>query len=126
MKKRTLRRKIIIREYDFERVRDQAFRPLGICTLYDRAEFVPLNKDALEHENLIKLLKNGENKNLFKPTSVPAIFLFNIKDHLYDQKYIEWHSEYDDEGYIWVQARKNTPRTRLGWGVFEKDLESRL
>jgi hypothetical protein len=126
MKKRTLRRKVIIREYDFERVREQVFNPLGIHTLYDRAEFIPLNKEALEQENLIKLLKSGENRNPFKPTSIPAVFLFNIRDHLYNQKYIDWNSEYDEEGYIWVQARKNTPRTRLGWGVFEKDLESRL
>jgi hypothetical protein len=123
---RTLRRKVIIREYDFEKVRNRAFSPVGITSLYDRAEFIPLNKDLLEHQNLIKLLKDGENRNPFKPTTVPAIFLFNIREYLYDLKYVDWNSEYDDQGYIWVQSRKNTPRTRLGWGIFEKDLESRL
>ena len=123
---RTLRRKVIIREYDFDKVRNQAFKLVGIAAIYDRAEFIPLNKDSLEQENLIKLLKDGENRNPFKPTTVPAIFLFNIREYLYDAKYVDWNSEYDDHGYIWVQSRKNTPRTRLGWGIFEKDLTSRL
>lgn len=127
---RTLRRKVIIREYDFNKVQNQAFAPLAYMglleTLYDRAEFRPLKKDDLEKENLLKLMKEPDKSNPFKPTEIPALFLFNIKDYLYNEKYIEWNAEYDEDGYIWVQARKNTPRSRLGWGYFEKDLESRL
>jgi hypothetical protein len=130
MKTRTLRRKVIIREYDYEKVYSQAFAPLCfmglVNTLYDRAEFIPLTKTKLEHENLICLLKESSRSNPLRPTEVPALFLFNAKDYLYNQKYIDWHSEYDDSGYIWIQARKNTPRSRLGWGIFEKDVISRL
>jgi hypothetical protein len=134
MKTRTLRRKVIIREYDYERVRKQAFAPLTFMgmldTLYDRSEFKLITRQQLEHENLIKLLKDDKKtglfQNLLKPTTIPSLFLFNVKDYLYDQRYIEWHSEYDEDGYIWVQARKNTPRSRLGWAIFEKDLISRL
>ena len=77
-------------------------------------------------ENLLKLMKEPDRSNPFKPTEIPALFLFNIKGYLYNEKYIEWNAEYDEDVYIWVQARKNTPRSRLGWGYFEKDLESRL
>ena len=52
---RTLRRKVIIREYDFERVKREAFAPTGIHTLYDRAEFVPLNQEAIEKYGLYNL-----------------------------------------------------------------------
>lgn len=124
---RTLKRKVIIREYDFNKVKEQA---TGLyydgMSLYDRVSFSPLSRDNLEKENLLRLLKDPNKTNPFKPTEVPALLLFNIKDYLFNQKYIEWNAEYDKDGYIWVQARKNTPRSKLGWGIFEKDLNSRL
>ena len=119
---RTLRRKVIIREYDFNKVKEQA---TGLyydgMALYDRVSFNPLSRDHLEKENLLRLLKTPEKTNPFKPTEIPALLLFNIKDYLFNEKYIEWNAEYDEDGYIWVQARKNTPRSKLGWGIFEKD-----
>ncbi len=124
---RTLKRKVIIREYDFNKVKEQA---TGLyfdgTALYDRVSFYPINRDNLEKENLLRILKNPDKTNPFKPTEVPALLLFNIKDYLFNQKYIEWNAEYDNDGYIWVQARKNTPRSRLGWGIFEKDLKCRI
>ena len=54
------------------------------------------------------------------------MLLYNLKDYLYNQKYYEWNVSLDDDGYVCVQARKNTPKTRIGWAVFEKDLVSRL
>ncbi len=130
VKIKVLKRKVIIREYDFERVKTQAFSPLSMMgsleTLYDRAEFRPLVREELEKENLVKILKNPDKKNPFKPTEIPASLLFNIKDYLYNENYTKWHSEYDSEGYIWIQARKNTPRSRLGWAIFEKDIESKI
>lgn len=127
---KTLRRRVIIREYDFDKVRTQAFSPLSfaetISTLYDRAEFKPFTRDGLEKEHLLQILKKPKHENPFKPTQIPAIFLYNLRDYLYNEKYINWNAEYDDEGYIWVQARKNTPRSRLGWGIFEKDLTCRI
>lgn len=124
---RTLKRKVIIREYDFNKVKEQA---TGLyfdgTSLYDRVRFDPINRDNLEKENLLRILKNPDKTNPFKPTEVPALLLFNIKDYLFNQKYIEWNAEYDNDGYIWVQARKNTPRSKLGWGIFEKDLKCRI
>lgn len=125
---RILKRKVIIREYDFHKVKADALS-VGFSShyvLYDRAEFKPLKRDDLEKENLLRILKQPEKSNPFKPTEIPALFLFNVKDYLYNEKYIDWNAEYDEDGYIWVQARKNTPRTRLGWAIFEKDLYSRV
>lgn len=128
MKTRTLRRKVIIREYDFEKVKEQAIGPIGFIVdmrLYDRAEFTPLKLDEMEKLHLVNVLK-GKDIRMYESLTFPSVLLLKLKDYLYNEKYIEWNPEYDEDGYVWIQARKNTPRTRLGWGVFEKDLTSRL
>jgi len=130
MTKRTLRRRVIIREYDYKRVREQALGSLLDlpCTLYDRAEFMPLNQENLEKLKMIELLK-GKQSPLAKTNPElknPALLLFHLKDYLYDKRYIDWNVDIDEDGYLCVQSRKNTPRTRLGWAVFEKDYESKL
>ncbi len=123
---KVLRRKVIIREYDFERVRAQAFVPLktmGIPdTLYDRAEFTPFTKDSINRDYVMKILGDKTKKSLAKPNHYPSNWLFDMKDSLYSEKYINYHPEFDEDGYMWVQSRKNTPKSRLGWAVFEKDL----
>jgi hypothetical protein len=132
MTTRTLRRRVIIREYDFEKVKNQA---IGVNyyfnvgnSLYDRAEFIPLNQDTLEKLKLTELLKGKTGPLTEVRTNMknPALLLYNLKDYLYDQKYFEWNVDLDDEGYICVQARKNTPRTRIGWAIFEKEIVCRI
>jgi hypothetical protein len=127
MKTRLLRRRVIIREYDFNKVRDQALFPVS-SSIYDRAEFVPLNKDNLEKIKLAEILrgKTGFLTELNTDLKNPALLLYNLKDYLYNPRYFEWNVDIDEDGFICVQARKNTPRSRIGWGVFEKDLISRL
>lgn len=129
MQNRTLTRKIIIREYDFNRVRDEAFSVvMGHGALYDRAEFTPLNHDNLEKLKLIELLK-GKNTLLSVATvnlEFPAITLYQLKDYLYSEKYCRWKVTIDDDGFLCVQARNNTPKSRIGWGVFQKDLTCRI
>ena len=130
MKKRTLRRKVIIREYDFNKVKADALS-VGFATqyvLYDRAEFMPLNQETLEKLKLVEVLKGKENVLTKVDSSLknPALLLYNLKDYLYDERYINWQVSIDEDGYLCVQSRKNTPKTRIGWGVFEKDFESRL
>jgi hypothetical protein len=129
MKTRTLRRRIIIREYDFSRVRDEAFAVvMGEGTLYDRAEFTPLNEDNLEKLKLVEILKGKSsilaNTNL--NLEIPALTLYQLKDYLYSEKYCNWTVTIDEDGFLCVQARKNTPKSRIGWGVFEKDTVCRI
>jgi hypothetical protein len=129
---KTLRRKVIIREFDFYKVKSQAFAPLAMMgsleTLYDRAEFTPLNQENLEKLKVLEILKGKQTKlsDIELDLKRPAILVAQLRDHLYNDKYYQWNVTVDDEGYICVQARKNTPISRLGWAVFEKDIESRL
>lgn len=127
MTNRILRRRVIIREYDFEKVRAQAIGEVGFMrwgALYDRAEFTPLTLEGLEKENVVDLLKGKERK--FRALDQPNLMLYYLKDYLYNEKYFDWDIKYDENKQLWIQARKNTPRTRLGWGIFEKDLSCKI
>ncbi len=127
---RTLKRKVIIREYDFNKIKAHALSDIyydGI-SLYDRVEFTPINQAVLEKLKIQDILK-GKTSPFTESTwtlELPAILLYNLKDYLYNDQYYNWNPSVDEDGYICVQARRNTPKTRLGWGVFEKDLECRL
>ena len=126
---RTLRRRVIIREYDFKRVAAQATSTTyGDVTLYDRVSFMPLDQDALEKIKLQEILRGKSNilTDLDVDFSKPRLLLYNLKDFLYNEKYTEWKVTEDEDGYICVQSRINTPISRVGWGIFEKDYESRL
>jgi hypothetical protein len=119
MKTRTLTRRIIIREYDFNRVRDEAFSVIsGNGSLYDRAEFTPMSNDTLEKLKLVELLK-GKRTQLSQAAlnlEIPALTLYQLKDYLYSEKYCQWKVTIDEDGYLCVQARKNTPKSRIRLG----------
>ena len=127
---RTLKRKVIIREYDYKKIHDQA---TGLyydgMSLYDRVKFLPLNAETLEQLKLVEILKGKEHNPLIASewnNNVPAMMLYHLRDYLYDERYYNWEVSIDEDGYLCVQARKNTPKTRIGWGEFEKDLECRI
>ena len=127
---RTLKRKVIIREYDFNKIKDHALGHYYAdnMSLYDRVSFMPLNQEALEKLQVERILR-GKDDTLTEtpwPLELPAVFLYQLRDYLYNTQYYNWNPTIDEEGYICVQARKNTPKTRIGWGVFEKDLQCRL
>ncbi len=129
---RTLRRKVIIREYDFKKVKAEAVN-IGFAShiiLYDRMTFTPLSEDSLEKLKLQEILKGKTGPLTQVDTdlawSKPLALVFQLRDYLYSDKYYRWRVTTDEEGYLCVQARKNTPKSRLGWAVFEKDLVSRL
>lgn len=124
---RVLRRKVIIREYDFFKVEKQAIGNIGfvkMATLYDRASFTPLNEDSLEKLKLAEILKGKENDltNLRVDLTHPASVLYYLRDYLYNSKYYDWNLSMDETGCICVQSRSNTPKSRLGWAIFEKDM----
>jgi hypothetical protein len=129
MKKRILKRKVIIREYDFKKVEEQA---LGLhydgMALYDRVSWTPINQDTLEKLKLQELLrgKTGPLTTAVFDLTMPTILVAQLRDYLYDTRYYKWHITIDEEGFLCVQSRTNTPRTRLGWGIFEKDVVSRI
>jgi hypothetical protein len=126
---RTLKRKVIIREYDFEKVKQQAFMPIGLGSLYDRVQFIPLNQEGLEKSKVLEILQGKKDTPLIKADwndNVPAMLLYHLRDYLYDKRYYDWKVSLDEQGYVCVQARNNTPKTRVGYGIFEKDFTSRI
>lgn len=118
-----LRRRCIIRQYDYLK-----FVDVYIPIYYHTAEFTPVTIKELEQERLFQILKNNSTDNQ-RPGSMtnaytgnleyPRNYLKAMQDYLYNPEYIKWFSDYDQDGYMWIQARSNTPRTMLGWGVFE-------
>lgn len=125
MKERTLRRRCIIRETDFEKVKRKAFMPIGVDILYDRADWQPITRESIERDMILKGLK-GQMMPRGGSWLIPEDYLLYSQDSLYDQRYTRWNARYDSQGYLVVQARSNVKTVRLGWAVFEKDLVSRL
>jgi hypothetical protein len=122
---RTLRRKVIIREYDYKKVAHDALLNRQAIALYDRASFSPIKLTDLEKHQMIEILK-GKEQPTWRDLQSPAIALYNVKASLYDPRYYDWQVTFDEEGYLCVQSRKNTPLSRIGWGIFEKDLTARI
>lgn len=113
---RTLRRRILIREYDYNQIEYRA------KTLYDRVTFTPICRKDLEQEELVLMLKNPEN-DWDPPWGLEdtiSILLWRNKVLLYNQDYIRWRLT-DEIDSITIQSRKNTPVSKLGWATFEKD-----
>ncbi len=128
--KRTLKRKVIIREYDYRKVADEATGAFfdGVA-LYDRAKFIPLNQEEFEKLKVLDILKGKKHTPILEAEcgfDRPTMLLHELRDYLYNYKYCQWRVSIDEDGYMCVQSRSNTPKTRLGWAEFEKDLECRL
>ena len=122
MTRRVLRRRCIIREYDYLGVAREARELIAGEPLYDRVSFEPISQDQLEKQSLIMMLKGHDRWMRWAPHQYPIHTLELLKDYLYDRRYLGWTATWDQEGQMWIQSKRNTPRTRLGWGVFEKDL----
>ena len=91
--------------------------------------FLPIDQEALEKLKVVEILQGKEHTPLLKSDwndNVPAMMLYQLRDYLYDKRYYEWKVTIDEQGFICVQSRNNTPRTRIGWAVFEKDLTCRI
>lgn len=118
---KTLRRRCVIREYDFKHVRGEALSTCYGYAIYDRAEFTPLTKENIEQEYLVSVLKGKEFKP-FKDVKYPTSLMYALKDYLYNQRYFSWNTWFDQDNCLVIQPRKNVAPSRLGWAVFEKDI----
>jgi hypothetical protein len=122
-KKKTLRRRILIRSYDYEK----KLRPQS-HGLYDRVEFTPITRLSNEQEYVWAVL-NGRvietyGELPFDPTNLQT-FMHNqkIRGQLYSTQYLDyqtyWHP---DDGTAVIYSRAYCPVCVLGWAVLEKDL----
>lgn len=113
---RILRRRCIIREYDFNKILKKD--PDRI--LYDTYEFEPFTKLRLEQQSMWHTLK-GVNVRDWIIENPPRSNLRRLQDSLYDKRYLDWDCWFTADGYILIQARKNAPQTKLGWAIMTKD-----
>ena len=122
-----LKRRIIIRQYDYTQMVNRA-----VPALYDRSSFEPITLKELEQEYIMTILSEKKSQMLLTPSrykgdeqyyQYPQSYLWQMQNYLYSKNYVNWFSDYDEDGYMWIQSRKNTPRTLLGWGTFERDYE---
>lgn len=113
---RTLRRRCIIREYDFDKILKKD--PDRI--LYDTYEFVPFTKLKLEQDDMWYTLK-GVMVRDWIIDNPPRSNLRRLQDSLYDKRYLNWDSWFTLDGYVIIQARKNAPQSKLGWAIMTKD-----
>jgi hypothetical protein len=44
-----------------------------------------------------------------------------MQNYLYDKNYVDWFSKYDDDGYMYIQSKRNAPESILGWATVEYD-----
>lgn len=116
--KRVLKRRCIIREYDFKNILKKD--PDRI--LYDTYEFVPFTKLRLEQEAMWHAIK-GVMVRDWIIENPPRSNLRRLQESLYDKRYLSWDSWFDNDGYVVIQARKNAPQTRLGWAYMTKTWE---
>lgn len=123
-----LKRKILIREYDFNKLKSQALtKDYHGESLYDRATFTPITKNDLDKEYMLFVLLRDENDltsnpmNSWKPTEFPNSYLLHVRKQCYNKEYPKWKCRFDDDGYLLIRYNKGTPETKIGWGMFEKE-----
>ncbi len=118
--KKILRRRCIIRQYDFLKVK--ARDPHNL--LYDTYNFEPFTKTSLDQEIMWAELSGKKLNYKWDEHIPPRKFIRALSDSLYNKSYLDWNIWYDDDGYICVQARKNTPESFLGWATFIKEYDT--
>lgn len=111
-----LRRRVLVREYEYEE-----FLISSVPRLYDSADFEPVTMTDLKHLNLIDRIKNPVKEEWKRPKETPQSFIWDHQTRSYRDDYFKFNIDVDDHGYIWLQYRKNTPRSRLGWATMTKE-----
>jgi len=112
-----LRRKILMREYDFNKNKNFSYE------YYHRTSFTPVTPDDLDKLYLIHVLKHGSPviRRYSDPTKIHRRMMWRVKDYLYKDIYIQWVQPENEDDLVWIQSKKNAPRTCLGWAIFEYD-----
>ena len=115
-----IRRRVLIREYDYQKMITNSYGGIVYdgMMLYNKSEFEPLTKTRIEQEQTWATLASKRQVWQYAGRGVSHIF-YGMKDYLYNPRYMEWKSTWDEDEYLCVQARVNTPKSRIGWATFE-------
>lgn len=112
--KKLIRRRVLIREYDYEKkLKPQA------KWLYSNISFEPINRTILEQEYMWATL---QNKNPPKTTSIPALLSWVNSSGIgtvYSLRYSNYDYAWDSNGDAVIWYAVNKPRSRLGWATLE-------
>jgi hypothetical protein len=90
--------------------------------IYNRSTFEPLTKKKIEQDRAWSCLQGNRQLWQYINYGVRDIF-WGMQDYLYNRQYESWKRDWDDDGYLYIQARSNTPRSIMGWAIFEYDHE---
>lgn len=116
---RTLKRRVLIREYDYVRMVKRAV-PLH----YDTASFESITRESIEKEKIWNELKGrSTNMWLYYNRNINQI-LDGMKDWTYNPQYIRWKKLWNEQGVLCVQSRSNHPPSELGWATFTVDYDT--
>ena len=119
MAKKVVRRRVIMREYDYRKITKDGTGVLyNHMVLYTSSSFEPMTKTSIEQDAMWGVLKNQSGPK-FKVSKYPLDIFDDVTAWLYSSNYKTWHKWWDDQGYLLIQARKNTPVSRVGWATFE-------
>ena len=109
---KTLRRRVLIRQYDFDRMHKRA-----VPRHYDTGTFEPITRDAIEKEKIWNELRSRPRTWLYYGRDIDQI-LDGMKDYTYNSQYLRWKKSWNEQGVLCVQSRSNHPPSPLGWGTF--------
>ena len=122
---RTLRRRVIIKENDFSKLRRDCLRNTpGLGSLYDRVSFEPINIKDLEQRYMIDVLNGkvyAETDPEKQSIKRPYRYIRYFEKFLYNKSYLGYKVHINETGDMHLQHRKNTPMYRIGWAIAEKD-----
>lgn len=115
---RTLRRRVLIRRYDYDRLYRQA-----VPRHYDAATFEPVTQDLIEKEIVWNELQGRSSIWLYYGRDVKQI-LYGMKDYTYNPKYLMWKKSWNQDGVLCIQSRSDYPPNELGWATFTAEYDT--
>lgn len=112
--KKLVRRRVLIREYDYEKkLKPQA------KWLYSNISFEPVNQKTLEQEYMWATL---QDKHPPRTLSIPALLSWVNSSGIgtvYNLRYNNYDYCWDSNGDAVIWYAVNKPRSRLGWATLE-------
>lgn len=117
---KVLRRRVLIKASDFPKLRRNALsKNFDKGGLYDTATFLPVNQHELGKEYTLKALTGKVDVPEKYYTNLHR-YLKVLETYLYNKNYLNYKIVLDDNGFVYLQYRKNTEPSILGWAILEK------
>ena len=116
---KTLKRSIIIRDSDLDKVLSKSIKQ----KLYDRVDVTPMTYKSIQQEYIMATLTNP-NDRIPKFNSLPNVYedMLYREQCLYDRRYLGWIFTMDyPDGQIYVQSSVKQVKQPMYRVTFERD-----